>query len=146
MPDFSKLTSRPAGEAPKPKALPVGNAPGIIKSFELLPAPPGKDYESIVRFQLGLMDWPDTAGEDDKTHDGRPVDITKKQLRKDFYDTSLHRLDDLIKSCGVDPKGRTYAEVLPELVGCRVVIGIGQYLNQSTNEVGNQVNTLVGEK
>ena len=151
MVDFSGLLKAPAGQASRPKPLPVGNYPGIIKSFSMEAAPAGKDYTAMVRFQVGLLDWPELGvSEEDKVQtqpDGssRQIDLSKRQLRKDFYDNSLFRLDDFIKSCSVEINGRTYEEVLPELIGARVVVGVEQYLNQQTNDLGNQIRNLVGQ-
>lgn len=148
MPDFSKLLSRTAGEAKSPKALTPGNYPAVVKGHEILQAPEGKDYEFIVRFQIGLIGWPDTISEDDKLQDlgdgPKPIDLSKKQLRRDFYDSSLKRLDDFIRSCGVKPGGRSYQEILPELTGAHVTAEVQQYLNQRTNELGNQIGNLAG--
>lgn len=148
MPDFSKLLSRPAGQAKSPKVLIPGNYPGVVKSHEILPAPEGKDYEFIVRFHVGLTGWPDSATEDDKMQDLgdglKPIDLSKKQLRRDFYDSSLKRLDDFIRSCGVEPNGRSYQEVLPELTGANIIAQVQQYLNQRTNDLGNQIGDLAG--
>lgn len=150
MPDFSKLANAKAGEAKKPKAIPEDNYPGIIKGWSFEPAPPGKQYEMIVRFNLGLTDWGPNVGEADKFQDlgqgPKPIDLSKLQFRRDFYDNVLYRLDDFIKSCGVDMNGRTYQEVLPELVGKRVIASVKQYLNERTSEIGNNVGDLVGEK
>ena len=155
MPDFSKLTSRAAGTAPRPKVLVVGNYPGIIKRHELLDAPAGKDYNIIIRLHVGLLDWPaEGLTEDDKLQDNgvggkEPVDLSKKQMRKDYFfkesdASSLHRLDELIRSCNVAPAGRSYLEVLPDLTGAHVIVGMGQYLNPTTNEAANQINDLKG--
>lgn len=151
MPDFSKLANAKAGEAKKPKALAEGNYSGIIKSWSFEPAPAGKDYESIVRFNLGLLNWPSSITDADKFQeqvDGslKPIDLSRRQLRRDFYDNVLYRLDDFIKSCGIDMNNRTYSEVLPELIGKRVTVQVKQYLNQSTSEIGNNVGDLVGEQ
>lgn len=150
MPDFSKLANAKAGEAKKPKALPEGNYSGIVKGWSFEPAQPGKNYESVVRFNLGLIDWPSTVSDDEKTQDlgagPKPIDLSKMQMRRDFYDNVLYRLDDFIKSCGVDMNDRTYNEVLPELVGKRVVVQVKQYLNERTSEIGNNVGDLVGEQ
>ena len=151
MPDFSKLANSKAGEAKKPKALPEGNYLAVIKGWSFEPAPAGKDYESIVRFNLGMMDWPAEVPESDKQQDlgngqFKPIDLSKRQMRRDFYDNVLYRLDDFIKSCGVDMNGRTYSEVLPELVGKRVIAQVKQYLNERTSEIGNNIGDLTGEK
>lgn len=151
MPDFSNLMNRKAGEAPKPKALPVGTYSGVIKGWEVVEAPAGKDYTAIIRFQLGLTDWPESVSEEDKLQDmgngqSKPIDLSKKSLRRDFYDNGLFRLDEFIKSCGVEANGRSYAEVLPEMVGSRVNIEVQQYVNQKTSDIGNQVGQLVGQQ
>lgn len=83
--------------------------------------------------------------------EGRPgefklIDLSKRQLRKDFYDNSLYRLDDFIKSCGIEANGRTYEEILPQLIGSPVIVEVGQYMNQATSEIGNQVVNLAGAK
>lgn len=151
MPDFSSLLKRPAGQAPKPKPLAYGNYAGIIKGHSLEAAPEGKEYTQIVRFQLGLLDWPEGMAEEDRVQDNgdgttRPIALDKRQLRRDFYDNGLHRLDDFIKSCGIDMTGKTYEEVLPELTGTHVTIEVQQYLNQRTGDLGNQVGNLTGGK
>lgn len=151
MPDFSKLANSKAGEAKKPKAIPEDNYPGIIKGFSFEPAPPGKQYEAIVRFNLGLTDWGPNVSESDKSQDMgngaiRVIDLSKLQFRRDFYDNVLYRLDDFIKSCGVDMNGRTYQEVLPELVGKRVIAQVKQYLNERTSDIGNNIGDIVGEQ
>lgn len=150
MPDFTSLMGRKAGEAPKPKALPVGTFSGVVKGWEVLEAPTGKDYTAIIRFQLGLIDWPESVSDDEKIMDMgngqmKPIDLSKKSLRRDFYDNGLFRLDEFIKSCGIEANGRSYAEVLPEIVGARVAIDVQQYVNQKTSEIGNQVGNLVGQ-
>ncbi len=149
MPDFSSLLKAPAGESKKPKALPIANYPGLVKSFEMVQAPPGKDYQMIVRIHVGLTGWADQVSEEDKQQETRPgvyspIDISKKQLRKDFYDNSLYRLDDLVKSCGIEANGKTYEEILPQLVGAPLVVEVDQYLNQNTNDLGNQIKNIVG--
>jgi len=151
MPDFSRLYKAPAGVAKRPSALPVSSSdpyPGIVKSFELVEAPQGRNYTTIVRFHLGLTGWPDGVEEADRQEEGpdgspREIDLSKRQQRRDFYDHMLYQLDDFIRSCGVDPAGRTYEEVLPELIGAEVGVEIGQYLDRN-NEIRNQVNNILG--
>ncbi len=151
MPDFSKLANSVAGEAKKPKALPEGNYSAIIKGWSFEPAPAGKEYTAIVRFNLGMLDWPDGLSDAEKSQDmgngeTKPIDLSKRQMRRDFYDSVLYRLDDFIKSCGVDMNGQKYEEVLPQLVGKRVIAQVKQYLNERTNDIGNNIGDLVGEK
>lgn len=145
MPDFSQLLKKPAGEHKKPPALPAGQYTGIIKSYEI--GDQNKNHTPYVRFQVGLTGWPDSVDESERSTDGTAIDLSKKQLRKDFFftDDALWRLDDFIKSCGVDASGRAYEEVLPEIIGLPVVVEVQQYMNQTNSEIGNQVGMLVGQ-
>lgn len=147
MPDFSKLLKMPAGKAKKPSALPIADYPGVIKSFEL--GDQNKNRTPYARLQLGLTGWADSVDEADRVEEGsdgqpKPIDLSKKQLRKDYYltDEALWRLDALITSLGIEPNGRTYEEVLPELVGKPVLVQVQQYLNQQNNEIGNQTGDI----
>ena len=154
MPDFSQLLRKPAGEAKRPPVLPAGDYYGIIKGHEL--GDQNRNRTPYVRFQVGLMDWPDQSADewiasdpDGTTHTitKADIDLSKRQMRKDFYltDDALWRLDEFIKSCGIDPHGRVYEEILPELTGQPVMIEVQQYLNQNTNETGNQIGKVVGQ-
>ncbi len=149
MPDFSKLMKAPAGVSKPPKALPMMDAPGIVKSFELLEAPKGRDYETIVRCHLVLTGWGDNIPEDEKVEEFapgefRPIDLTKRRLRRDFYDNAMYLLDETLRSCNIEPQGQLYEEVLPHLVGARVMVQVQQYLNQNTNVTANQVGRVTG--
>jgi hypothetical protein len=140
MPDFSNMLRKPAGEAKRPKALPVGDYKGVVKSYEL--GDNNKNKTPYVRLGLVLTDWPETFTSADIPED---VELSKRQLRKDLFTTedSLWRLDEFIKSCGIVPDGRVYEEVLPELIGQPIVIDVRTYINQA-GEVGNAVETVIG--
>lgn len=136
MVDFTTLLRKPAGEAKKPEALYAGDFPGIIKSYEVGDA--NKNKTPYVRLHLGLTAWP---------ADGEPmpdVELAKRQLRRDYFltDEALWRLDELLTELGIDATGRSYEETIPELVGQQVLIEVQQYMNQQTNEIGNQVGSL----
>lgn len=140
MVDFTKLLSRPAGEAKKPPILPAGDYPGIIKAWKT--GESRQNRTPFVSFTLGLMAFPADLDEADT----QGIDLEKRQLSRDFYITedALYRLDEFIHSCGVETTGRAYEEVLPELIGAAVLVEVSQYINQRTNEIGNQVAKLVG--
>lgn len=141
MVDFSSLLKKPAGEAKKPAALDAGNYEGIIKSFEI--GDNNKNKTPYVRFHLGYTGWPNNEPQLDAG--GKAIDLSKRAGRRDFYitDEALWRLDDLISALGIDSVGRSYDEVLPETVGKSVIVEVQQYMNQSTNEIGNQVGALM---
>lgn len=138
MPDFSKLLRKPAGEAKKPEALPVGDYPGVIKSHEY--GDNNKNKTPYVRLFVAFTGWPDGAEEIPE------VDLSKRQMRRDYYLTedALWRLDDLIRSCGIDAVGRSYEEVIPELLGQAVLVEVQQYTVQNSDEKGNQIGKIVG--
>ena len=140
MVDFSTLLRKPAGEAKKPKALPAGVYEGIIKTWQV--GDQNKNRTPYVRFTCALTSWP--ADLDESNREG--LDLTKRQPRQDYFltDDALFRLDELIRSCGIDPSGRQYEDVLPELVGQTVQLEIVQYINQQTNEIGDQVRGMKG--
>lgn len=145
MVDFSKLLKKPAGEAKRPPALPVGDFLGLVKGHELKEAPQGKDYDMIVRFSVALREWPDSVDSSDR----EGIDLAKRQMRRDFYIDSndpngTWRLDEFIRSCGVEPNGRSYEEVLPDLTGSEVLVEVQQYMNERTGEIGNQIGKMVG--
>lgn len=140
MPDFTELLKQPAGQAKKPPALDVGNYPGIIKSFEV--DNKNKNQTPYVRFHVGLTGWP--ADSEPQTLDGgEPIDLTKRQMRRDYYLTpdALWRLDEFLRNMGVDLSGRGYDEVLPELVNQPVLVSVKQYLGKD-NEPGNEIDKL----
>jgi hypothetical protein len=138
MPDFSQLLRKPAGVAKKPPALPAGDYSGIIKSWEV--GDNNKNKTPYVRFNLVLTAPPDDVELEPGT------DLSKKPLRRDYYltDDALWRLDDFIRSCGIEPNEEVYEEVMPQMVGLPVTVEVQQYINQSTSEIGNQVGKLTG--
>ena len=155
MPDFSQLLKKPAGEAKRPPPLPAADYYGMVKSYEV--GDQNRNRTPYVRFQLALQDWPDNSPDEWQVTDAdgnahtvskADVDLSKRQMRKDFYltDDALWRLDEFIRSCGIDAKGRDYEEIIPEVVGQPVMVEVQQYLNQNTNEIGNQVGKAVGQK
>ena len=154
MPDFSTLLKKPAGEAKKPPTLPAFDYYGIIKSYEV--GDNNRNKTPYVRLQIALTQWPDNMPDDWSVSDAEgkmitytkaDVDLSKRQMRRDFYLTedALWRLDEFIRSCGIDPRGRDYEEIIPELVGQPITVEVQQYLNQNTNEIGNQVGKTVGQ-
>ena len=148
--DFA-LLKRPAGKAPKIKALPDGNYPGIIKSYET--GLKSQNGTELVRFNLGLTDWADTVADDDKSVTNgsgqkEMIDLSKRQLRRDFYltENALYRLDAFLRSLDIDLNGRDYESVLADTVGSSVMVAVGHYTNQKTGELGNQVEEITGQQ
>lgn len=157
MPDFSALLKRPAGEAKRPPELFAGDYYGLVKAYEC--GDNNRNKTPYVRLQTALQDWPENSPDEWSVTDPEDtskvytvsktdVDLSKRAMRKDFYLTedALWRLDEFIRSCGIDPRGRDYEEILPELVGQPVMVEVQQYLNQNNNTTGNQIGKLVGSR
>lgn len=147
MPDFSSLTTKIAGTSVKPKVLVPGDYLSVITGHSLVEAPKGKDYKTIIRLALKPIEWPEDTEQDDKMQDGPEgrelIDLSKRTLRRDYYDHRLYDFDQLLEQLGIE-LGRPYAEVFPELVGKQVWAEVTQYANQQTGEFANQVNNLRG--
>lgn len=143
MVDFSALLRAPAGEAKKPSALPAGDYSAVIKSWEI--GDNNKNKTPYVRFHIGVTGWPDHVDEESRQSEGKPIDLSKRQMRRDFFfGDALWRLDEFIRSTGVEARGRTYEEILPELIGAPVIAEVQQYMNEKTSEIGNQIGKLLG--
>lgn len=155
MADFSQFLRRPSGEAKRPPPLfPADDYQGIIKNHEI-----GDDNQKktpYVRFHVGLTAWgasvpaswhyAGSKGEQIETSQSE-IDLSKRQMRRDFYltDDALWRLDEFLSSCGIQ-LGRPYEELLPETTGASVTVQVQQYLNERSNEVGNQIGKLTGAR
>lgn len=137
MPDFTELLRKPAGEAKEPPVLPQALYPGIISSHEF--GDQNQNKTPYVRYHLKCTGWP----EDVEALEG--VDLSKRNFRKDFYLTedSLWRLDEFLRSVGIELEGRSYEETIPEAIGKSVNIEVVQSLSQRTNKPMNFVNDIV---
>lgn len=144
MADFTSLLKKPAGLAKKPMELPVGDYTGMIKSFEF--GDNNQNKTPYVRFGIVLTQWPDSVTDEEKLQDGKPIDLSKRTQRRDFYltDESLWRLDEFLRSVNVEPNNRGYDEVIPEVVGAPVLVEVQQFMNKKTNEMGNQIGKVAG--
>jgi hypothetical protein len=141
MVDFTQLLHKAAGEAKRPKPLETGVYGGLVKNYEI--GDNNKNRTPYIRLTLIPTEWPDTASSEIRSE----VDLTKRQMRKDFFLTedSLWRLDAFLRSCGIEPSGRTYEEVLPELVSQPVQFEVAQFKGQDDN-ISNNVNQIVGRE
>ena len=152
MPDFSHLLRKPAGMALPPPVLMAAWYPGIIRAWSV---GENQNKNAYVRFQLGLSGWPDNVPEERrfaKDKDGKPtdqhIDLSKKQFRRDFYltDDALIYLDDLIRSCGIEPNGEPYEVILPNLIGANVLVEVTEQVSERTGSMVNYVNGVKGQQ
>lgn len=130
MVNFSALLSKTAGEAKKPVPLPGGDYPGVITKWEPGESR-GEKKSPLITFTVVPNAW--AEGIDPSEYP--EIDLSKRVMRKDFFltDDALYRLDSFIKDLGIDATGRSYAEVLPEVVGSSVLMVVKQQMKKDNS-------------
>lgn len=136
--------NRPAGQAKKPPALPAGDYPGKIIRWEL-----GESQQKktpYVRYHLVPTAWPADATDSDKLDEkGEEIDLSKKQLRRDYYMTpdAEYRLDEMLRGIEVPMDGRTYEESVPDAIGHDVLMVVIQRMaTDGSDNIFNDVTDL----
>jgi len=134
-----------------PPVIPADLYPGVIKSYEIAQSSNGNP---LLRLPVGLLDWPDSISEGDrfqKTEDGDalPIDLSRKQLRKDFFLTpaAYFRLENFLTAMGFDIETDTdgnkdYETPVSQLIGKKVNVEVQRILNRQ-NEFINVVGELL---
>lgn len=157
MPDFSALYQKPAGLAKRPPVLPADDYSGIITGAHSDGEINNEKKTPFIQWPVKLLDWGPSVPDEWQVYDANSnsmvtvqradVDLSARQYNGRFFttDDSLIMLDEFLRSCGIDLEGRTYAEVLPEVVGKRVTVKVTQYTPRGSTEVRNQVDRMVGE-
>ncbi len=140
MVDFSKLLRKNVSDAKRPPALPAADYPGIIARHEL--GDQNTNHTPYVRYHVRLTGPAETVDPAELAG----IELDKRQMRRDFFltDDADWRLAEFLKSCGIETEGRNFEDTISEAVGKTVVVQVQQYLNQKTNEIGNQIGTLTG--
>lgn len=121
-PIFTDLLARDLGSVEKPKALPAGSYYATVKDYAL-----GKSKEKqtpFVKFNFNNL----SAGPDINPEDVASIDLSKKNLNRDFYLTedSLFRIKDFFTSLGLSTSGKGIGELLPQAVGAAVILDVSQ--------------------
>jgi hypothetical protein len=127
----------------RPQALADGHYIGEIKGHEF--GLSRQKQTPYVRITLtpseATSDVPEGAN---VKKNGEPIDITKLELRKDFYVTpnAVYRLGDMLNAVlGTD--GRFYDERLPETRGVRVMFAVTHRDSDDGTQTFNDVGTIV---
>lgn len=143
MPNFRELLSQKADEVERPKPLASGHYIGTIQNAEL--GVSRNKQTPFVRFNIipseETQDVPDGAN--------AGIDLSKRQLRKDFFitPTALYRLSDMLAAVLGKQQGRSFDQLIPETRGVRVIFQVTQREAQdaegNVTEVYNDVGSII---
>lgn len=146
-PDFTQLLKTNLDTVKRPPTLPAGTFHGRITKYEF-----GESKEKktpYVRFHVQLLSpGADIASEDMQDADGTPIDISKRQLRQDFFLTqdSMYRIKEFMESCGISTSGRSLDITIPELLNAPVLVGVVQSNSRDGSEIYNNIGSLKGDQ
>ncbi len=137
--DFSALLNKPLDDIKRPPALPAGTYYGRVNKFEFDKSSEKKT--PFLRLHLTIT----SAGDDVSPDDLKEIDLSKKQLRKDFYITpdAEYRIKEFLESCSIPTAGRSLGEAIPDCMNASVMIEVLLRPNRNdpeappNNEVGN---------
>lgn len=140
MVDFKLMLSKPAESVEKPKPLLPATYTGVISQREY--GESAKKKTPYVRFTMRITGVGE--GVDATILDG--VDLSKKQLKKDYYLTpdAEYRVVEFSESCGNTRQGRTLAEMIEMCMTKPVIIGVIQRPSEDGTEMYNDVSSLAG--
>lgn len=139
--DFSAILNKPTDSITKPKAIPSGTYYGMAISHEL-DETRNDNKTPLVRYIIKLT----AAGPDIAAELLEGIDITKKQLRKEFFlsEDAQYRLIEAIESCGVQKTGMSLGQIIPQLCNRPLMIEVSQRLSKDGTETYNDVKTIRG--
>jgi hypothetical protein len=143
--NFKSMLDKPTTEAKRPPVLPAGTYYGTLVKWE--PGESAQKKTPYIRFHAQLTG----AGEDIDAEQMAEIDLSKKQMRMDFYMTpdAEFRIQEFMKSIGIVGvgEGRPYGEMLPECIGKDVIVNVTQQMNQQdpTQPPFNNVQNMKGK-
>lgn len=153
--DMSSLLRPPATSTLPPPVIPSDVYPGLIKTYELASSQNGNP---MLRLQVALMDWPPSINKKDRVQLGPngeeiPIDLSKKQMRKDFFLTpnAYYRLEQFLEGMGFDvgmdgAGNKDYETPVSQLIGMQVDVEVQRILSNRTNEFINVCGELLPPK
>src|SRR5271166_5916780 len=136
MVDMTKLLTTDTSEALPPANPPDGRYPGVLSNWKVGKKKIKEDEVGVVTLEVKATGWPADA----EPLDG--MDITRKKFFRDYLlnpedkDTYFF-IDKVVKSCGVNTKGRQLGETLPEIVGSEIYFTLASrnYEDKNTHEM-----------
>ncbi len=139
--NFRDLLSFNTDEVERPKPLPAGHYLGVIRSHEF--AMSKNKGTPFVRFLI----VPESPTDDviDHNNDLASIDLSRRELRRDYYITpqSRYRLADMLDAVLGKTTGRTADERIPETTGARVIFGVTQRTSEDGQDTYNDVTSIV---
>lgn len=136
---FRQLLAQNTDAVERPRAIATGHYIGTIKNFEF-----GLSRQKQTPYvRLLLTPEEETADVTEGANDG--IDLTKRELRRDFYitPTALYRISDMLDAVLGKQTGRSFDERIPELRSARVMFGVTQRDNEDGTETFNDVSTII---
>jgi hypothetical protein len=136
---FRELLSQPTDAVERPQPLAAGHYYGEIKSHEF--GLSRQKQTPFVRFVL----VPEEATPDVEAGANNGMDLSRRELRKDFYitPTALYRLSDMLDSVLGKETGRSFDERIPETRGVKVLFAVSQRTNDEGTETYNDIGNVV---
>ena len=117
--DFSSILSKKASDVEAPASFPAGSYNLLVLGYQF--GTSAKKQTPYVEFEFGVQ----APGEDvDQEEYAKIKNPAEKHLKTQFYlsEEALFRLNDFLKSCGLDVDSeRTLGEILPEVVNTSVI-------------------------
>lgn len=147
--NFKELLSTPVTAAEKPKPKPAGGYFGTISAFRF---DESKEQKTpFVRLTVkGVQPGPGISGDPSLMEQLQNAgDLSKLHTTRDYYLTedAKYRLRELMESCRLAVEGRSFFEVIPELVGQPVAFDLVQESYEAkdgTTGISNKIVSMKG--
>lgn len=136
---FRELLSQSSDQIERPRALADGHYIGKITGHEF--GQSRQRQTAYVRFVL----VPEEATGDVEVGANEGIDLSRKELRKDFYITpsAIYRLSDMLDAVLGEQIGVPLDQRIPETRGASVMFQVGHRNSDDGKEVYNEIGTIV---
>lgn len=138
--NFRALLTQNSTQVERPKPLPEGHYYAVVREQKFDVS--RQKQTPFVRFEM----VPEEATDDVDQELLAGIDLSQKQLRKDYFITpsALYRLTDMLDKVIGDPE-RSIEERIPEMRGARVLIQVTQRRSDN-GDVFNDVGTVYSDQ
>ena len=152
MSDLSAFLRPSANSTLPPPVLPQEVYPAVITRYEL--GQSQNNQTPYIRFGVTLLDWSARVPDKDRFQQGSngemiPIDISKRQLRKDFFLTpaAYWRLEkfltDMGESVTVDEDGnKDFETPISKMTGAKVGVEVQRIVARGSQELINVVGEI----